>query len=87
MINVAAEQTREGADTLRRAVLLADPYARADAVWEAARRARRAAERLLGPEADRCIEIAFELEECCEAGHPPPSDGLLEHYAECLEAI
>jgi hypothetical protein len=87
MISIAAEHLREGADTLHRAILTADPYARADAVWEAAVRARCAAEHLYGCAAARCERIAALLEKCCEADRPAPSDDFLENNAECLEAI
>jgi hypothetical protein len=87
MISVAAEHAEKGAGILRKAILARDPYARADAVWEAARRARCAAEQLHGRAAERCEDIAHQLEGCCEAGRPTPPDDFLETYVEALEAI
>lgn len=85
--DVAIEHAGEGADTLRRAVLIEDPYMQADAVWEAALRARSAAEHLAGAAADRCIEIACQLEEGCEAnGQALPVDAL-NACADSLDAI
>lgn len=85
--DVAVEHAKEGADTLRRAILIEDPYLQADAVWEAAIRVRSAAGHLAGAAADRCIEIARQLEEGCEAdGQALPVDALSD-CADSLDAI
>jgi hypothetical protein len=85
--DVAVEHAGEGADTLRRAILIEDPYMQADAVWEAALRARSAAEHLSGGAADRCIEIACQLEEGCEAAGQVLSADALRACADSLDAI
>lgn len=84
---VAIEHAAEGADTLRRAILIEDPYMQADAVWEAALRARSAAGHLAGGAAARCIEIASQLEEGCEADGLVLSADVLRACAESLDAI
>jgi hypothetical protein len=85
--DVAVEHAGEGADTLRRAILIEDPYLQADAVWEAALRARSAAEHLAGAAADRCIEIARQLEKGCEADGQVLPVGALRACADSLDAI
>lgn len=84
---IAVEHAGEGADTLRHALSIEDPYMQANAVWEAALRARSAAGFLSGEAAARCIEIASQLEEGCEADGQVLSAEALAACAEFLDAI
>jgi hypothetical protein len=86
-MSIASEHAGEAADTLRAAAGIADPYLRADAIWEALMRIDAAAEHLRGPAAARCGEIARGLEEGCEATMEPPRGEELLAHARVLEAI
>ncbi len=84
MTSAAAEHTGEAADTLRHAATIADPYRRADAIWEAVVRLHSASGCLGGLAAERCDEIAHRLEEGCEADAELPDADALKHYAHRL---
>jgi hypothetical protein len=86
-VSVAAEHVGEAADTLRAAALIADPYLRADAIWEAVERINGAAQRLGGREAACCAEIARRLEEGCDGSAEPPLGDSLRPYACTLDGI
>ncbi len=81
MRSAAAEHICEAADTLRHAATIADPYRRADAIWEAVVRLRSASGGLGGLAAERCEEIAHRLEEGCEADAELPDGDALKNYA------
>lgn len=66
---------------------IADPYKRADAIWEALQRVRCAADRLRGRRADVCNDIARYLEGGCEGRDEPPGGETLEGYARTLDGI
>lgn len=84
MTGAAAEHTGEAADVLRYAATIADPYQRADVIWEAVLRLRCASECLDGLGADRHSEIARRLEEGCEADGDLPGADALRRYARRL---
>jgi hypothetical protein len=84
MTGTAADHTGEAANTLRLAATIADPYQRADAIWEAVLRLRRASGCLGGLAARRCGEISRHLEEGCEASGTLPDAEAPKHYARCL---
>jgi hypothetical protein len=86
-VSIASEHTGEAADTLRAAVGIADPYLRADAIWEALLRIDAAAEHLRGHAASRCAEIARRLEAGCEGVEEPPRGEELLAHVSALEAI
>ncbi|HEY2333627.1 MAG TPA: hypothetical protein VGH58_01295 [Solirubrobacterales bacterium] len=86
-MSIAAEHVGEAADTLRAAALIADPYLRADAIWEAMKRINSAAPYLGGREAACCAEIARRLEEGCEGSVEPPLGDSLRSYACTLDGI
>lgn len=73
--------------SLLAAIGIADPYKRADAIWEAAERVNAAAGRLRGRPAARCAELARQLEEGCEAGREPPDGEELERCAHALDRV
>jgi hypothetical protein len=87
MSEVAREHAGEAGDALRAAAGIADPYKRADAIWEAVERVNAAAPRLRGRAAARCAEIARALEEGCEAGRRLPGDLELGGHADALDRI
>jgi hypothetical protein len=76
-----------GADALRRAAGLEDPYLRADAVWEAVLYVRKAEDRLDGQAAAQCADVGRYLEEACEVSGRPVSSDVLTAYVEALDAI
>jgi hypothetical protein len=86
-VSIAAKHAGEAADTLRAAASIADPYLRADAIWEAVERINGAAPHLGGREAARCAEIARRLEEGCEGSAEPPLGTSLRSYAHTLDGI
>jgi hypothetical protein len=86
-MSIATEHAAEAADTLRAAAGIADPYKRADAIWEAVERINAAAERLGGRPAAGCAELARRLEEGCEAGREPPGAEELQRRARALDRI
>lgn len=86
-MSIAVEHAAEAADTLRAATRIADPYIRADAIWEAVERINAATERLRGRPAARCAELARRLEEGCQAGHEPPGAEELQRCARALDRI
>ena len=86
-MSIAAEHMGEAADTLRAAALIADPYLRADAIWEAVERINSAAPHLGGREAACCAEIARRLEEGCDGSAEPPLGDSLRSYACALDGI
>jgi hypothetical protein len=86
-VSIAAEHVGEAADTLRAAALIADPYLRADAIWEAVERINSAAQHLGGREAACCAEIARRLEEGCDGSAEPPLGDSLRSYACTLDGI
>lgn len=87
MSEVAREHAAEAADTLRVAAGIADPYRRADAIWEAVERVNAATVRLCGRAAARSAEIARALEEGCEAGRRLPGGEELERCAGSLDRL
>ena len=84
---IAGGHAGEAADTLRLAATIADPYMRADAIWEALERVRCAADRLRSRRAEACNDIARYLEAGCEGRDEPPGGETLEGYARTLEGI
>lgn len=66
---------------------IADPYKRADAIWEAVERINATARRLRGRPAVCCAELARQLEEGCEAGRELPDGEDLERCAHALDRI
>lgn len=86
-MSLAAEHAAEAADTLRTASRIADPYKRADVIWEAVEGINAAAGRLRGRSAARSAELAHLLEESCEAGGEQPGEAELDGYAEALDRI
>lgn len=86
-MSTAAEYAAEAADTLRAAAGIADPYIRADAIWEALERIDAAAGRLRGRPGALCGEIARRLEEGCEANREPPGREELMRCARALDRI
>jgi hypothetical protein len=86
-VSIASEHAGEAADTLRVAAGIADPYLRADAIWEALLRIDAAAEHLCGYAATRCAEIARGLEAGCKANEEPPRGEQLLAHVRVLEAI
>ncbi len=87
MSAIAAEHAGEAADTLRRAADIADPYLRADAIWEAAVRVQSAAVRLAGKAAERCSSIARGLEDSCEADGTALTPDALTALADQLDSL
>jgi hypothetical protein len=86
-MSIAAEHMGEAADRLRAAALIADPYLRADAIWEAVERINDAVEYLGAREAACCAEIARRLEEACDGSAEPPPGASLRSYACTLDGI
>jgi hypothetical protein len=86
-MSIAAEHLGEAADTLRRALLIGDPYMRADAIWEALARIRSAGDRLCGAAACACLDVVRHLEEGCDGSAEPPEGATLIGYARILDGL
>ncbi len=84
MTSTAVDHMEEAADTLRQAARIADPYQRADVIWEAVLHLRSASACFGDRVAQHCDEIARNLEEGCEANGTLPDAEALKHYARCL---
>ncbi len=85
-MSLAGEHAGEAADTLRAAASIADPYLRADAIWEALTLVHSAADHLCGRAGAVCGDIARRLEEGCEGSAEPPAGDTLRVYAHTLDA-
>ena len=86
-MSLADEHLGEAADGLRAAAMIADPYMRADAIWEAALRVESGGAHLQGRAAAVCDEIVRRLVDSCDGSDEPPAGAILIGYARTLDGI